>query len=91
MVIRNSEIDLLFKEDLDSVDTVQGMNFFSMLLEWSIPSELTCEKAKYNKTIYACGDNSECTDNVNRNGYTCSCSPNYNGNAYVMDGCQGHL
>lgn len=81
------------QEDLESSDTVQRLGFFYVVLAWSITDQLTCEKAKDDNITYACVSNdSECSNNrMTGTGYTCSCSQNYDGNPYILDGCQGDL
>ncbi|KAF6174258.1 hypothetical protein GIB67_033790 [Kingdonia uniflora] len=60
---------------------------FPAVLDWVVGVE-TCEEAKRNLTNYACGSNSTCDDSTNGPGYNCLCNPGYEGNPYLIDGCQ---
>uniref|UniRef100_A0A5B7BKM9 Putative wall-associated receptor kinase 2-like n=1 Tax=Davidia involucrata TaxID=16924 RepID=A0A5B7BKM9_DAVIN len=60
-----------------------------LVLDWAVGNE-TCEEAKKNSSSYACQDvNSECYNSTNGPGYRCNCSSGYEGNPYLMGGCQG--
>ncbi|RWR79327.1 putative wall-associated receptor kinase-like protein 16 [Cinnamomum micranthum f. kanehirae] len=59
-----------------------------VVLDWVVGNE-TCEKARANKTTYAClSENSKCYFFTDGPGYRCNCSSGYQGNPYIQRGCQ---
>lgn len=64
----------------------------SASVQWAV-ANLTSQEAQQNKSGYACvSKNSNCLG-VNSTddyiGYWCSCTPGYEGNSYIQDGCKG--
>jgi len=58
---------------------------------WSITNS-TCESAKQNSTYACLSTNSECVGVTHETiyiGYRCKCSPGFEGNPYVQNGCAG--
>ncbi|KAI6688594.1 hypothetical protein NL676_025422 [Syzygium grande] len=65
--------------------------FSSVVVDWVVERNLTCEEAQSNRPSYACGANSNCSDFENGNGYRCFCQAGYTGNPYASPsspGCQ---
>ncbi|XP_051193705.1 wall-associated receptor kinase 5 [Lolium perenne] len=65
-------------------------NQVPLVLDWAIGNK-TCQEAKRNASAYACvSGNSECVDSKygRGKGYLCNCSAGYDGNPYLLNGCQ---
>ena len=63
-----------------------------VVLDWAVGSDSseTCPDAQRNSTSYACkAANSECYNSTNGPGYRCKCSSGFQGNPYLLHGCQG--
>nr|DAD39777.1 TPA_asm: hypothetical protein HUJ06_014100 [Nelumbo nucifera] len=59
-----------------------------VVLDWVIPDD-NCTYAIKNRTSYACGNNTYCSDSSNpTGGYNCHCKQGYRGNPYLPLGCQ---
>nr|KJB80655.1 hypothetical protein B456_013G109000 [Gossypium raimondii] len=71
----------------DLID-MQNKQDMPMVLDWTV-GNITCQEAQKDLTTYACeAANSECLDSNNGPGYCCRCKTGFQGNAYLVDGCQ---
>ncbi|MBA0573515.1 hypothetical protein Golob_000787, partial [Gossypium lobatum] len=73
---------------VDLID-MQSKQDMPVVLDWSV-GNITCQEAQKDLTTYACeAANSECLDSNNGLAYHCRCKTGFQGNAYLVDGCQG--
>uniref|UniRef100_A0A2N9FF68 EGF-like domain-containing protein n=1 Tax=Fagus sylvatica TaxID=28930 RepID=A0A2N9FF68_FAGSY len=67
---------------------LQNRTTVPVVLDWAVGNE-TCENAQRNQATYACkAANSDCLNSTNGPGYRCNCSSGFQGNPYLLDGCQ---
>ncbi|KAJ3705155.1 hypothetical protein LUZ61_008860 [Rhynchospora tenuis] len=59
----------------------------AVIVDWSISNE-TCEVARRMENYACVSSNSVCNDQTTGLGYSCNCSKGYQGNPYLVDGCQ---
>ncbi|KAE8124824.1 hypothetical protein FH972_019672 [Carpinus fangiana] len=76
--------------NFSSLDLInmQGRETVPVVLDWAVGNDTCKDAQEQNLTSYACkAVQSECYDSPNRRGYLCNCSSGYEGNPYLVDGC----
>ncbi|KFK28934.1 hypothetical protein AALP_AA7G067700 [Arabis alpina] len=69
---------------LEDLKNLRNVTKFPVVLDWSIGKQ-TCEQVGNTRL---CGGNSTCFNHARRPGYNCKCLEGYEGNPYLLNGCQ---
>ncbi|PIN12511.1 Serine/threonine protein kinase [Handroanthus impetiginosus] len=77
-----------FRFSPENLTNLRNVKKLPMVVDWAIGNG-TCKEAKRNASSYACKSvNSKCYKPDNGYGYRCSCLKGYQGNPYLIGGCQ---
>ncbi|KAF6143660.1 hypothetical protein GIB67_015300 [Kingdonia uniflora] len=78
-----SVLDLQYDRFINKIKDVP------VVFVWAIGENLTCEKALQDPETFACKyKNTTCYSTSNTYGYRCDCLSGYEGNLYLINGCQ---
>ncbi|KAJ3680202.1 hypothetical protein LUZ60_016480 [Juncus effusus] len=77
-----------FNNYSNMIDFFEHNHQIPFMVDWAI-GNVTCKDAIANLDSYArVSKNSDCFNSTNGLGYFCNCSEGYDGNPYLVDGCQ---
>lgn len=63
-----------------------------MVVEWAVRNASNCVEVQKDRDSYTCvSSNSVCVNLSSEPGYICNCTRGYQGNPYLLDGCQGEF
>lgn len=77
---------------LDVIPNIDNRKAAPLVLDWAVRNHSTCEDVDRSKSgkDYACKARySDCHNSTNGPGYICKCRKGYQGNPYLLHGCQG--
>ncbi|RZC75746.1 hypothetical protein C5167_000092 [Papaver somniferum] len=73
---------------IPDIRSLKEDSFVPVILDWAITDFTTCKEAQKTRSSYVCGENTNCLEWQNGPGYRCNCSKGYQGNPYLLHGCQ---
>ncbi|XP_062018215.1 wall-associated receptor kinase 3-like [Rosa rugosa] len=73
---------------LDLIKSLDNRKAAPLVLDWAVRNHINCAEARSRKD-YACkAKYSDCLNSTNGPGYICKCRKGYQGNPYLLHGCQ---
>lgn len=78
-----------FQFSSSDLKNLQSRKSVPVVLDWSV-GNLSCQEVQRNSLRFVCpAANSECIDSSSGVGYHCKCLTGFDGNPYLVHGCQG--
>ncbi|KAL0326109.1 UNVERIFIED_CONTAM: Wall-associated receptor kinase [Sesamum radiatum] len=77
-----------FEFSSSDLEDLQNRKTIPVVLDWTV-GNITCQEARKDVSSFACRANhSECIDSSTGLGYRCNCLTGFQGNPYLVDGCE---